>query len=338
MGFFSDIILDAKRQVATPEEAKPGAFMQGSTPLSKEAAAAATKVSEQGMMTDFQAWEENDRTSASLMTQPERSVVRQVMDLSLSEDIPAKESPSSDSALNRLSHCGKRNLTGVRSARTVPAGQDSGQISAFADCSDTLRCSHTATSSAQLKESLFPVQTQGTGKMARETRRRRLADGNIRAGAITPPNFSSDCDVSDQHGETVPEAKLSRSETEESIKSGQPFFQGHEAAGEPVSQSSRHVADNVPRQSELQENEGRKNKLKYQVEILDTEISAAGSRESLPPPDFSDQSSEKNSAPRITIELLEVTVVSADDQSAAQIQGRETVSSDFSSRLYLQNI
>ena len=344
MGFFSDIIHDAQRQVTIPVGNRQEFLsVHEATPVfSNKETVAADGMSMSGMITDSQVWEENDRPSAkaSLMAYSKRPAVRQVMGLSLSEDISAKESPSSDSALNRLSHCGKHELSGVKSARTVPSVQDSGRIGVFSDGSDTLSCSHTATSDEQVKESLSPVQAQGTGKMPMETRRRRSAGSNTRAGSITPPNFSPDRTEKDQRRESAFTTKMTFLDKQGRLESEHPFKDhGVDTRKNPnkVPQASRDGADSVPGQSQPQENNPGRDKRQSLVGVLGTEISSSWPKEGRTTPESSGQSSKKSSEPRITIEMLEVTVVSS-EQSGTQIQGREKVSSDFTSRLYLRNI
>ena len=344
MGFFSDIIHDSQRQVTMPtsESPKPPAGHEASPVFSNKETGAADRIYRHEMMPDLQVWEENDRPSAkaSMMTRPKGPAVRQVMGLSLLDNVSVEESPSSDRELSNLSHCGKHKLTGVKSARTVPSDQDSGQTSVFSDSSDTSDCFHTATSDAQVKESLSPVQAQGTGKMPMETRRRRSAGSNTSAGSVTPPSFFPDCNVKGQRGESAFEAKVTFPDKQESVESER-SFKDHGVDTENnlnrVSQASRDGADSLTEQSEPQENNSEKDKLKYRVGVLGTEVSSLWPKESGTTLDSSDQSSEKSGESRITIEMLEVTVVSS-EQRPVQIQGRGKVSSDFTSRLYLRNI
>ncbi len=344
MGFFSDIIHDAQRQVTMPakESPKPPAGHEASPVFSNKETGGADRISRHEMMPDLQVWEENDRPSAksSLMTRPKRPAVRQVMGLSLLDNVSVEESPSSDRELSSLSHCGEHKLTGVKSARTVPSDQDSGQISVFSDSSDTSDCSHTVTSSAQVKDSLSPVQAQGTGKMPMETRRRRSAGSDTRAGSVTPPSFFPDRNVKDQRGEPASETKVTFPDKQESVESER-SFKDHDVDTENslnrVSQAFRHGTDSIPEQSEPQGNNPGKDKPKYRLGVPGTEVSSSWPKESGTTPDSSGQSSEKSSEPRITIEMLEVTVVSS-EQRPVPIHGREKVSPDFTSRLYLRNI
>lgn len=342
MGFFSDIIHDAQRQVTIPVgNGQEFLSVHEANPVfPNQETVAADGMSRNGRIMDSQVWEENDRTSASLKTQPEKSVVRQVMGLSLSEDITAKESPSSGSALKRLSHCGKHELSGVKSARTVPSVQDSGKIGVFSDGSDTLSCSHTATSDEQVKESLSPVQAQGTGKMPMETRWRRSAGSNTRAGSITPSNFSSDRKDKEQRSESTFKANMTFLDKQDGLESEHPFKENVVDTGKKanrVSQASGDSADSVAGQSRPQENNHGRDKPKSLVDVLGTEISSSWPKEGRTTPESADHPSKKSSEPRITIEMLEVTVVSS-EQTGTQIRGREKVSSDFTSRLYLRNI
>ncbi len=311
---------------------------------------------------DIQIREENGKPyETSLGAYSERIAVRRVMDPSPPATVPPEESVAAGSMSICFPNCGQRKLTGGESTGTDTSVHYSDQTGVSSDAAEPERCTSAATGSAQVKGSLLPDQSQGAGKMSKETRGRRQA-GKPRAGSVTPPD-PFPARMQDQKG----------MEPERLFKSGRARQRDHavvdppapSAGGQDVQHDvSRHGpadshpatkpdhapgnlesgtgavtgrAVNIDGQHDVQENGRNREGVTYRAGDPAVTSSASLRKKNRKAAGAPALSSGQPSEPRVRIELLEITVASS-EQGTVQTQGRAAHSSDFISRLYLRDI
>ena len=297
------------------------------------------RMSPPGMMSESQLWEEGGRLAgkASQMTPPQGLAIRQVVDLSPPGNTAVAELPVAN-GLSTLPNPGKQEPAGSESARTGTAAQSTGQESASSDSVFANVCFVSAVGDSQVKGPLSLRQAHSTGKMSVETRGRRQAGNDTRAGSATPPNPSPAQAVEIKSGGSPA--------GEKPVMPGKqgPAIPEDPLRPEQIQQGDRPVHNlpfiSVPGAIEPRKNTSDKGEALPSAEVFLSEVpppAQRGNNFDSKAPQTTRRPARQSSEPQVQIGLLEVVVVSL-GQGARAGQGKKNISSNLASRLYLRGL
>lgn len=341
---------------------------------SREGTSSGDRMSPSGMMSESQLWEEGGRLAgkASQMTPPQGPAIRQVEDLSPPENTAVAELPVVNGLLSTLPNPGKQELAGSESARTGTVAQSTEQESASSDSVFANVCFVSAVGDSQVKGPLSLRQAHSTGKMSVETRGRRQAGTDTRAGSATPPNPSLAQAVKiksggspagekpvmpEKQGPAISEEPIRLERTQQGDRpvynfpfisvSGQilgPDLSGNVLTARPP--FSRKVnAEKKVREPEVTPGiEGSCDVVPCETlptaEVFLSEVPPSaqkGNNFDFKASQTTSRPAKQNSEPQVQIGLLEVVVVSP-GQGSGVTGSKENTSSNLASRLYLRGL